>query len=111
MEGQKHTLFKTNLWTRFTRSSIAEFDYSTDPGSVEKKQTFEKSKLEPATRDNLDWSKFGYWEHLILYNKQRLESTSHGSQRDKAETNQSRLGKRVLQELNIKKNPKQHVVS
>jgi hypothetical protein len=39
---------------------------------------------------------------LILYNKQRLESTSHGSQRGKAETNQSRLGKRVLHELNIK---------
>jgi hypothetical protein len=39
---------------------------------------------------------------LILYNKQRLESTTHGSQRIKAETNQSRLGKRVLHEFKHK---------
>jgi hypothetical protein len=39
---------------------------------------------------------------LIFYNKQRLESTSHGSQRGKAETNQSRLGKRVLHEFKHK---------
>jgi hypothetical protein len=39
---------------------------------------------------------------LILYNKQRLESTSHGSQRGKAETNRSRLGKRVLHEFKRK---------
>jgi hypothetical protein len=39
---------------------------------------------------------------LILYNKQRLESTSHGSQRGKAETNRSRLGKRVLHEFKQK---------
>jgi hypothetical protein len=39
---------------------------------------------------------------LILYNKQRLESTSHGTQRGKAETNRSRLGKRVLHEFKHK---------
>jgi hypothetical protein len=55
MEGQKHTLFKTNLWTRFTHGSIAEYSCTADSGFVEKEQTFEKSKLEPATRDNLDW--------------------------------------------------------
>jgi hypothetical protein len=39
---------------------------------------------------------------LILYNKQRLESTSHGSQEGKVETNQSRLGKKVLHEFKHK---------
>jgi hypothetical protein len=39
---------------------------------------------------------------LILYNKQRLESTSHGSQEGKAETNQCRLGKKVLHEFKHK---------
>jgi hypothetical protein len=38
---------------------------------------------------------------LILYNKQRLESTSHGSQRGKDETNLS-MGKRVLHEFKHK---------
>jgi hypothetical protein len=38
----------------------------------------------------------------MLYNKQRLESTSHGSQRGKAKTNRSRLGKRVLHEFKHK---------
>jgi hypothetical protein len=33
---------------------------------------------------------------------QRLESTTHGSQRDSAETNRSRLGKRVLHEFKHK---------
>jgi hypothetical protein len=41
-----------------TRGSIAEYSCTADPGSVEKEQTFEKSKLEPETRDNLDRSKF-----------------------------------------------------
>jgi hypothetical protein len=36
---------------------------------------------------------------MILYNKQKLENTSHGSQRGKAETSRSRLGKRVLHEF------------
>jgi hypothetical protein len=36
---------------------------------------------------------------LILNNKQRLERTSHGSQKGKTETNRSRLGKRVLHEF------------
>jgi hypothetical protein len=44
---------------------------------------------------------------LILYNKQRLENTSHGSQRDKAETNRSRLGKRVLHEFKHKEKSKE----
>jgi hypothetical protein len=39
---------------------------------------------------------------LILYNKQRLESTSYGSQRGKAENNRSRLGKKVLHEFKHK---------
>jgi hypothetical protein len=39
---------------------------------------------------------------LILYNKQRFEFTSHGSQRGEAETNPSRLGKRVLHEFKRK---------
>jgi hypothetical protein len=39
---------------------------------------------------------------LILYNKQKLENTPHGSQRGKAETNRSRLGKRVLHEFKRK---------
>jgi hypothetical protein len=39
---------------------------------------------------------------LILYNKQRLENTPYGSQRGKAETNRSRLGKRVLHEFKHK---------
>jgi hypothetical protein len=30
---------------------------------------------------------------------------------DRTESNQSKLGKRVLHELNMKKNPKQHVVT
>jgi hypothetical protein len=37
---------------------------------------------------------------------QILESTTHESQRDKAEASRSRLGKRVLDELNIKKKSK-----
>jgi predicted metalloprotease with PDZ domain len=43
---------------------------------------------------------------LILYNKQRLENKPHGSQRGRAETNQSRLGKRVLHEFKHKVNSK-----
>jgi hypothetical protein len=43
---------------------------------------------------------------LIPYNKQRLENTPHGSQRGKAETNRSRLGKRVLHEFKHKAKPK-----
>jgi hypothetical protein len=39
-------------------------------------------------------------------NKQRLESTSHRSQRGKAETNRSRLGKRVLHEFKHKEKSK-----
>jgi hypothetical protein len=39
---------------------------------------------------------------LILYNKQKHESTSHRSQEGKAETNQSRLGKKVLHEFKRK---------
>jgi hypothetical protein len=39
---------------------------------------------------------------LILYNKQILESTSHGSQKGKAETTRSRLGKRVSHEFKHK---------
>jgi hypothetical protein len=39
---------------------------------------------------------------LILYNKQRLESTSHASQENKAETNQPRLGKNVLHKFKHK---------
>jgi hypothetical protein len=39
---------------------------------------------------------------LILYNKQRLERTSYGSQRGKAENNRSRLGKKVLHEFKHK---------
>jgi hypothetical protein len=39
---------------------------------------------------------------LILYNKQRLENTPHGSQNGKAETNRSRLGIRVLHEFKHK---------
>jgi hypothetical protein len=42
---------------------------------------------------------------------QRFESIIHGSQRDRAKTNRSRLGKRMLHELNIKRDPKQHVVT
>jgi hypothetical protein len=44
MEGKKHTSFKTNLCTRFTCGSIAEYSCTADPGSVKKEQTFEKSK-------------------------------------------------------------------
>jgi hypothetical protein len=39
---------------------------------------------------------------LILYNKQRLENLPHGSLRGKAETNRSRLDKRVLHEFKHK---------
>jgi hypothetical protein len=40
----KHTLFKTNLLTRFTRGSITEYSCTADPGSMQKEQTFEKLK-------------------------------------------------------------------
>jgi hypothetical protein len=43
---------------------------------------------------------------LILYNNKRLENTSHGSPKGKAETNRSRLGKRVLHEFKHKAKPK-----
>jgi hypothetical protein len=44
---------------------------------------------------------------LILHNKQRLESTPHGSQRGKAETNRSRLGKKeCYMNLNIEQKSK-----
>jgi hypothetical protein len=39
---------------------------------------------------------------LFLYNKQRLENAPHGSQKGKAETNRSRLDKRVLHEFKHK---------
>jgi hypothetical protein len=79
---------------------------------MEKEQTFEKSKLEPATRDNLEWSKFGYWGHLILYHKQRLESTYH---MDLKEVEPKLIdldwAKECYMNLNIKQNSKQHMIT
>jgi hypothetical protein len=38
MEGEKHALFKTNLWTRFTHEGITEFGCTAESGSLEKER-------------------------------------------------------------------------
>jgi hypothetical protein len=55
-------------------------------------------KLEPTTRNNLDRFGFGYRKHKIHVLKHEIYSyTDHN--RDKADPNPSRLGKKVLHEF------------
>jgi hypothetical protein len=50
----KAHVIENKLMNTFHSWYLSEYRCTTDPGSVEKEQTFEKSKLEPSTRDNLD---------------------------------------------------------
>jgi hypothetical protein len=59
------------------------------------------SKLEPATRNNLDRFGFGYRKHKIHVLKYETYSNKD-HKRNKADPNPSRLGKGVLHELKHK---------
>jgi hypothetical protein len=70
------------------------------------------NKLEPTTRGNLDWSKFGYWEHLILL----LQTKDLKAQHMDLEEIEPKLidldwAKECYMNLNIKQDSKQHVVT
>jgi hypothetical protein len=72
-------------------------------GSVKIHTRFDK--LEPATRNNLDWFGFGYLEkhmiHVPYWAKMRSYDVKIAKQ-DKADPNQSELGKIVLHEFKHK---------
>jgi hypothetical protein len=59
------------------------------------------SKLEPATRNNLDRFGFGYRQHKIHVLKHEIYSNKD-RKRGKADPNPSRLGKSVLHEFKHK---------
>jgi hypothetical protein len=56
------------------------------------------NKLEPATRDNLDWSEFGYRERMTRLPCQAKDlSVQHvDHKQDRVESNQSKLGNKSV---------------
>jgi hypothetical protein len=63
------------------------------------------NKLEPATRDNLDWFEFGYREHMTRLPRQAKDlSVQHvDHKQDRAESNQSKLGNKSVTWIKHKK--------
>jgi hypothetical protein len=63
------------------------------------------NKLEPATRDNLDWSEFGYRERMIRLPRQAKDlSVQHmDHKQDRAESNKSKLSNKSVTWIKRKK--------
>jgi hypothetical protein len=73
--------------------------------SWRRNKLFKINKLEPATRDNLDWSEFGYREHMTRLPRQVKDlSVPHVDlKQDRAESNQSKLGNKSVTWIKHKK--------